>query len=76
MSRYVTTVEYAKLCKVTLSAIWLRIDKGTLELTDLPLPDGSMGKYVDTEKYPPGRIKTGRPAGRKDSQARRTTKKK
>ena len=53
-SRYVTPYKYAQLVGVSTTAINNRIKNGLLTVEEFENPvDGSVKRYVDTEKYPP-----------------------
>ncbi|PRY13783.1 hypothetical protein CLV24_105153 [Pontibacter ummariensis] len=52
--KYVTPYKYAKICGVSATAINNRINNKQLEVVDLENPiDGTVKRYIDTEKYPP-----------------------
>ncbi len=44
---------YAKLCGCTYANITKRIEDKIISLKEKKLPDGSIGEYIDTVKYPP-----------------------
>jgi hypothetical protein len=58
----VTQSQYARLCGVSVQAIYQR----DIKLIEKTLPDGTKERYVDTKKYPPGRLRAPG-AGRKRS---------
>lgn len=54
--RFVTPYKYAQLCGVSESAIYGRIKRGALEVVEEKSLDGTVKTFVDTEKFPPGRL--------------------
>lgn len=55
-SKYVTPYQYAKLCGVSTTAINNRIKTGLLEVEELPQPDGTAKRYINTEVYQPEKV--------------------
>ena len=55
--KYVTPYQYAKLCGVSSQAIYSRISKGLIEKVQIPDPTGAVKDYIDTDKYPPERLR-------------------
>ncbi|NDU96877.1 hypothetical protein [Spirosoma terrae] len=55
--KYATPYQYAKLCGVSTQAIYSRIAKGLIEKIQIPDPTGALKDYIDTEKYPPERLR-------------------
>ena len=55
--KYVTPYSYAALCGVKPQAIYQRIKSGRLAKVMIPSVDGKMKEYIDTEQYPPARLK-------------------
>lgn len=55
MSKFTTPYKYAKLCGVTSQAIYDRIKNGTLKTVDKKDVCGTVKRYIDREKFPPGR---------------------
>lgn len=55
--KYVTPYRYAKLCGVLPHAIYSRIAKGLLEKVQIPDPTGELKDYIDTERFPPERLR-------------------
>ncbi len=55
MSKFTTPYKYAKLCGVTSQAIYDRIKNGTLKTVDKKDVCGTVKRYIDLEKFPPGR---------------------
>jgi hypothetical protein len=53
----VTIQKYAKLSDCTSANIGHRIKKGYIKVSKKKLPDGSIGKYIDTRKFPPMRMR-------------------
>lgn len=55
--RYVTPYKYAQLCGVSDSAIYSRINRGVLGVIEKEDEmDGTIKRYIDTEKYPPSKL--------------------
>ncbi|GHA81821.1 hypothetical protein [Pontibacter akesuensis] len=52
-TKYVSPYQYAKLCGVSTTAINNRIKNELLGVEELPQPDGSTKRYINTEEFPP-----------------------
>ncbi|WP_164851245.1 hypothetical protein [Larkinella soli] len=54
---YVTPYKYAKLCGVSHQAIYERIQRGLIEVVQIPSPDGQVKNYIDTDRFPPQKLR-------------------
>jgi hypothetical protein len=53
----VSKIKYAELSGVDVQTIYARIKKHYIRLKKSKLPDGSIAEFIDTKKFPPGRIR-------------------
>ena len=54
---YVTPYRYARLCGVSPQYIYQRLAAGTLQKHTQPQPNGTVRVFIDTEAYPPERLR-------------------
>lgn len=55
-TRFVTPYKYAQLCGISDTAVYGRIERGALEVTEEKAIDGTIKRYIDTEKFPPVKL--------------------
>ncbi|PSR56058.1 hypothetical protein AHMF7605_22430 [Adhaeribacter arboris] len=54
--QFVTPYKYAQLCGVSYTAIYGRIERGLIELSEETSMDGTVKRLIDTIKFPPTKL--------------------